>query len=141
MVLLYHLFNVLIYTIVDVPDTSNIFMLSDFPAAWKSSDIQTALKELGYINLKWIDDQSCLVIIRDRQKVAIAEEMTKRVVKKSSNFVLKAFINVNDDGAVVVQEDPSAGNKRKRTRVVAPEGSNQPVKKAKKAKTGPCKLM
>lgn len=116
--------------------------MSRFPANWKAGDIQHALKEIGFINLKWLDDQSCLVIIRDTKKIAVAQEITKRVYKKSSPFMLKAFIDtassssslypLESNGGEIkgaVEEGPS----RKRPRTDGTEAAGAVAKKSSAA--------
>lgn len=114
--------------------------MSRFPSTWKAGDIQHALKELGFINLKWLDDQSCLVIIRDTKKIAVAQEITKRVYKKSSLFMLKAFIdtassmvsNHESNGDETMNEASVQGPSRKRPRTDT-DGASTGIKKGSAA--------
>jgi hypothetical protein len=66
--------------ILDIPDTKNVFLIRNFPATWKTGDILGALKDLGQITYHWIDDQSCIVVVKDQEKVSIAVEMAKVIV-------------------------------------------------------------
>ncbi|KAJ3271872.1 hypothetical protein HDV01_006157 [Terramyces sp. JEL0728] len=71
--------------------TKNVFKLSGFPIAWKFQDIQENLQDLGSVTVKWIDDQSCLVVVKDLAKVPKALEICSRKTKKSSKFKLEVY--------------------------------------------------
>ncbi|KAJ3255099.1 hypothetical protein HK103_006642 [Boothiomyces macroporosus] len=79
---------------VDKAVTKNVFKLSGFPVAWKYQDIQENLQDLGSVNVKWIDDQSCLIIIKDLSKVSKALEICSRKIKKKSVFKLEPYNEV-----------------------------------------------
>jgi poly(A)-specific ribonuclease len=111
--------------IIDKPDTSNVFLMNKFPVNWRAGDIQQSLKELGHINLKWLDDQSCLVIVRDSKKVSIAHELANRTYKKSSTFMLKAFIDTSSS----LIEPQNFEQTKKRQRVEASEEIAVPATK------------
>ncbi|KAK5669258.1 hypothetical protein QVD99_003666 [Batrachochytrium dendrobatidis] len=59
--------------IEEIPDRSNVFYLSEFLPTWKTRDILNKFKEFGGITVKWINDTSCLIIVRDRKMVTVAE--------------------------------------------------------------------
>lgn len=52
----------------DSPDSSNILRVSNFPSKWRSRDIQKHFKLLGPTFVKWIDDTSCLLIVREKNQ-------------------------------------------------------------------------
>lgn len=122
-----------------------MFLVQKFPVSWKTTDLQIAIKDLGYTTIKWIDDQSCLVIVRDKSKVEVAVEMTKKTIKKKSKFVITRFIGES------VPVDVDAGDKlgstkkwfseypsaRKRARSESPGADAGQTKKNKKS----CLLM
>ncbi|KAH6561307.1 hypothetical protein BASA50_003588 [Batrachochytrium salamandrivorans] len=58
-----------------IPDRTNVFYLSDFPPSWKTSDIISRFKDIGFITVKWINETSCLIIVRDRKMVLMAERL------------------------------------------------------------------
>jgi RNA binding domain len=125
---------------VDIPDHSNVFLVQKFPVNWKTADLQMALKDLGYTTIKWIDDQSCLVIVRDTAKVELAVDMTKRTIKKKSKFVITRFtghsLPVDEDEHVRESGGPKRWlptfpSSRKRARSQSPEVV-QVTKKSKK---------
>ncbi|KAI8916855.1 ribonuclease H-like domain-containing protein [Entophlyctis helioformis] len=72
----------------DIPDRSNVFKLSNFPAKWKTSDIMTRFKDVGAVVVKWVDDTTCLLIIRDRKMVSFATALSQ---KKNSEFSLEPW--------------------------------------------------
>jgi hypothetical protein len=90
-------------------DYSNIFKLHRFPSSWKTGDIQQNLKDLGPFTVKWIDDQSCLLILRDTTYIPVARDRTKRAVKKSHKYVLEMYEDPTNSGL-----ENSSGSKRKR---------------------------
>ena len=72
----------------EAPDFSNIFKVSDFPVEWTTSDIQNNLRDLGSFFVKWINDDSCLIILKDRNCIPLALEKCNRKVKKMHKYVI-----------------------------------------------------
>jgi hypothetical protein len=70
----------------DILDYSHIFKLSDFPVVWKLGDIQQTFKELGPFHVKWIDDQSCLMVLK-RESISLALALCKK--KKTRPYKLE----------------------------------------------------
>eukprot|EP00842_Homolaphlyctis_polyrhiza_P004026 jgi/Hompol1/4624/HPOL_003761-RA len=62
--------------------------LYDFPASWKTSEILQRFKELGQMTVKWIGDTSCLLILRDRKMIPLAQSMAKPKNTKSKEYKL-----------------------------------------------------
>lgn len=92
--------------------------MSGFPKNWKTGDIQHSLKELGYFYVKWIDDTSCLLVLK-KEYIEAAEQVCKRKEK----FSLEPFSAINkkrkveddsDDGDL--GEDPSLHRKNKKAK-------------------------
>jgi poly(A)-specific ribonuclease len=65
----------------DTVDYSNIFKLSEFPAKWKMGDIQQTFKDLGHFHVKWIDDQSCLLVLK-KEAISLALGITQKKQKQ-----------------------------------------------------------
>jgi hypothetical protein len=97
---------------IDTPDYSNMFLLTNFPESWKTSDVQQNFKNLGYVIVKWLDDTSCLLILKDKKFIPEALEIAKRPEKKSRKFRLHAF-----DGTVPNHDNLSNDISRKRKRL------------------------
>ena len=76
----------------EAPDYSNIFKITDFPKEWSTSDIQNNLRDLGSFFVKWINDESCLIILKDRNCIPLALEKCNRKVKKMHKFVISPVI-------------------------------------------------
>ncbi|KAJ3306804.1 hypothetical protein HDV03_003841 [Kappamyces sp. JEL0829] len=103
----------------DIPDTTNVFIMRRFPVSWKTADILSALKDLGFISYHWVDDQSCVIVVKDLTKVPVAEEMAKKTVKKSSQYVFERFTPDAvtpdpevEEGQIVEESQPSKKRKR-----------------------------
>ena len=92
----------------------------------KTGDIQHTFKTLGFFFVKWIDDNNCILILKDKKFVGEAILITERKVKKSSKFVLSKFMPDDvEDGEVC--EEPS----RKRKRGDDDEGEVKELKSGK----------
>ena len=80
--------------------------MSKFPVQWKTTDIQIAVKELGYSTVKWIDDESCLIIVRgDEEKIKLATALSNKTIKKSDTFLFERFSVTVEDGEIEDSED------------------------------------
>ncbi|KAJ3099323.1 hypothetical protein HDU96_010744, partial [Phlyctochytrium bullatum] len=54
----------------DEPNRDNLVYLRDFPREWRTSDLQKHMGELfGYVHVRWIDDASCFLALRDTSRV------------------------------------------------------------------------
>ena len=92
------------------PDYSNIYKVSDFPTEWTTTDVQHNLRDLGSFFVKWIGNDSCLIILKDRNCIPLAKEKCDRKVKKSHNFVISP-VEKSSNGS----EESSKKRKREET--------------------------
>ncbi|KAI8903058.1 cytochrome P450 [Gorgonomyces haynaldii] len=67
-----------VHDAINAPNTSNIFVMTGFPQDWKTKDVISQFKEVGYVNVKWVNDQMCYIIVRDPAKIEIAEQLCSK---------------------------------------------------------------
>ena len=72
----------------DLPNTRGIFYMHQFPAAWKTRDIQNFYKDYGAVHIKWVDDQSCYVIVKEDDKIRLFDQLC---VNKTLDFKLERY--------------------------------------------------
>ncbi|KAJ3081397.1 hypothetical protein HK102_002366 [Quaeritorhiza haematococci] len=83
------------------PDRSNIFHVSEFPATTSTFDIITAFRDVGPVQVRWIDSTSCWVIVRETENVAV---MIERFVEKKEG---KGIVRGSDDDDEDDEDDDS----------------------------------
>lgn len=92
----------MIYLNIDGEDdkqkTANIFHLSNFPPEWRTRNLQNFFKDAQPVFIKWINEKSALLIVKDYGKINVIEDMMTR---KTAGNNGKAVEN-NDDGSLIV---------------------------------------
>ena len=75
-----------------LPDRNHIFRIYNFPEEWKTKHIQEAFKNVSSTVIKWVDDTSAFVVLKDTKKSEVVLNWCNPDKKKKKRpFELESY--------------------------------------------------
>lgn len=124
-------------------DTSSLFYMHSFPREWKTRDLMSALKEAAPVNIRWIDDTSALIVVRESGKIPVAQAIVEVAPSEAFAFGMMGWDRYQEQmkiGGVDLKEAKSSKKTDEQEQKVNKNGKREREEghEVRKRKKGDC---